>query len=412
MKRRTAPLAALGMAIVLAACSGGTATTAPTTAPTPTATPVPTAAPTQAPTAAPTVVATTTPTAVPTTAPTPDMSAVKDCAKGQTTGPAGEPGTPTDQVSLTPDEMAKVKAGNYKAAILWHTSGDFVNGVDRGIKDVFSQLGVTIVSEVDAEFDAAKQASQVETVMALNPDIVITLVVDPVSGATAFKKVVDAGKKLVLISNVPQGFTYGKDYVGIVSDDFFGIGTATADLMGKALGGSGKVGYIFHDANYYVTNQRDKAFKTVMGQCFPNIQIVAESGLADPAKGEDIAGAMLTQHPDLNGIYAPWDQPAEGVVAALRSAGKPDIKVVTIDLGANNDLDMAQGGNVYGKAIDLPYVIGTTVATEGAYGVLGKSAPPFAMVPALEVTNANLAAAYQQSLHIDPPAQILQVLGH
>lgn len=404
MKRRTASLAALGMAIVLAACSGGAATNAPTA--------TATAAATQAPTAAQTAAATTAPTAAASAAAaTPDMSAVKDCAKGQTTGPAGEPGTPTDQVSLTADEMAKVKAGNYKAAILWHTSGDFVNGVSRGIKDVFSQLGITIVSEVDAEFDAAKQASQVETVMALNPDIVITLVVDPVSGAQAFKKVVDAGKKLVLISNVPQGFTYGNDYVGIVSDDFFGIGTATADLMGKAVGGSGKIGYIFHDANYYVTNQRDKAFKTVIGQCFPNIQIVAESGLADPAKGEDIASAMLTQHPELNGIYAPWDQPAEGVVAALRSSAKPGVKVVTIDLGANNDLDMAQGGNVFGKAIDLPYVIGTTVATEGAYGVLGKSAPPFAMVPALEVTKANLADAYRQSLHIDPPAQILQVLG-
>lgn len=338
-------------------------------------------------------------------------SPLADCAKGQTKGPKGEVGTPMSQISLTADEMAKVKAGNYKAAILWHTSGDFVNAFSRGIKDQFAELGVKIVSETDAEFDAAKQANQVETVMALNPDIVITLVVDPVSGAQAFKPVVAAGKKLVLISNVPKGYEHGKDYVGVVSDDFFGMGTAAADLMGKALGGQGKVGYIFHDADYYVTNQRDQGFKTVLGQCFPNISIAAQAGMADPAKGEDIASAMLTQNPDLKGIYVPWDQPAEGVVAALRASGRKDVKVVTMDLGANNDLDMAQGGYVSGKAVDLPYDAGRVTALEGAYGVLGKQAPPFTMVPAIEVTKENLLQAYQTSFHIEAPDQVKKALG-
>jgi len=44
------------------------------------------------------------------------------------------------------------------------------------------------------------------------------------------------------------------------------------------------VGYIFHDASYYVTNQRDQAFKTVIEQCFPDIEIVAEQMGADKAK--------------------------------------------------------------------------------------------------------------------------------
>ena len=240
--------------------------------------------------------------------------------------------------------------------------------------------------------------------------LVITLVVDPVSGAQAFKKVVDAGKKLVLISNVPQGFEHGKDYVGVVSDDFFGMGTAAADLMGKALNKAGKVGYVFHDASYYVTNQRDQSFKSVLGQCFKDIQVVAEQGMADPAKGQEIAAAMLTQHADLTGIYVPWDQPAEGVVAAIRDAGSK-AKVVTMDLGANNDLDMANGGIVYGKAVDLPYEIGVAVATEGAYGMLGKAAPPFAMVPAIEVTKDNVLDAYKQSFRIDAPDAVKKALG-
>ncbi|MFL5756756.1 MAG: substrate-binding domain-containing protein [Chloroflexota bacterium] len=343
--------------------------------------------------------------------PPPGGSLITGCAQGATKGPKGETGVPASQVTLTDDEISKVKTGNYKAAILWHTSGDFVNALSRGIKDQFAKLNIQVVSETDANFDAATQANQVETVMALNPDIVITLVVDPVSGAQAFRKVTSAGKKLVLISNVPQGYEHGKDYVGVVSDDFFGMGSSAADLMGKALNKTGKVGYIFHDADYYVTNQRDQSFKTVLGQCFPNMQVVAQQGMADPAKGQEIASAMLTQHPDLNGIYVPWDQPAEGVVAAIRDSSKKDLKVVTMDLGANNDLEMAQGGVVYGKAVDLPYEAGITVATEGAYGMLGKEAPPFAMVPAIEVTKDNLADAYQQSFRIDPPDAVKKALG-
>jgi ribose transport system substrate-binding protein len=390
----------------LAACSGGGGATGA---------PAPSTAPSAAPSSAPasesaSAAPSSSSTAAETPLPPPGGSLVTGCAQGQTKGPKGETGVPTSQITLTATEADKVKTGNYKAAILWHTSGDFVNAVGRGIKDQFGKLGITIVSETDANFDAATQASQVETVMALNPDIVITLVVDPVSGAQAFKKVVDAGKKLVLISNVPQGFEHGKDYVGVVSDDFFGMGTAAADLMGKALNKAGKVGYVFHDASYYVTNQRDQSFKSVLGQCFKDIQVVAEQGMADPAKGQEIAAAMLTQHADLTGIYVPWDQPAEGVVAAIRDAGSK-AKVVTMDLGANNDLDMANGGIVYGKAVDLPYEIGVAVATEGAYGMLGKEAPPFAMVPAIEVTKDNVLDAYKQSFRIDAPDAVKKALG-
>ena len=57
--------------------------------------------------------------------------------------------------------------------------------------------------------------------------------------------------------------------------------------MAAALGGKGKVGYIFHDANFYVTNQRDGAFKETIETDYPDMQIVAEQGMADPARAED-----------------------------------------------------------------------------------------------------------------------------
>ena len=115
-------------------------------------------------------------TAAETPLPPPGGSLIEGCASGSTKGPNGETGAPTSELTLSEAEAEQVRSGDYTAAILWHTSGDFVNAVSRGIKDTFADLNVEVISETDAAVDAATQASQVETIMARDPDIVITLV--------------------------------------------------------------------------------------------------------------------------------------------------------------------------------------------------------------------------------------------
>ena len=305
-----------------------------------------------------------------------------------------------------------MQSGGYTAALLWHTSGAFTDAVSQGAHDAFAELGIEVVAETNADFDAAQQANDVETVMALDPDIIISLAIGPDSGAEAFRPAVDAGVQLVFLSNVPQGYVHGQDYVGIVTDDLAAMGITAADLLADALGGQGQVGYIFHDAAYYVTNQRDQAFKAWIEINYPGIEIVAEQGLADPAAAEEIASAMLTRNPDLDGIYAPWSAgPADGVLAALRAAGASDVAVVTMDLDTNVSLDMVEGGNVVGIAADEAYNLGRTMAIEGAYGLLGKPAPAFAVVPAIGVTADNIIDGYRQSLAADPPQEVLDAIG-
>ncbi|MDI9595884.1 MAG: substrate-binding domain-containing protein [Atribacter sp.] len=327
----------------------------------------------------------------------------------ETRGPQGEEPTWYSDVTLTPEEIQKVKEGNYKAAYLMHTSSDFANALMAGAKDLFNELGIELVVTTDAAMDPTKQKTDVETALALKPDIILTLVIDPVAGAEAFRPAVEAGVKLVFMSNLPDGYVQGKDYVGIVTDDLFGMGKVAAEMLADTLGGKGKIAWLFHDASYYVTNQRDNAFKTVIQQNYPDIEIVAEQGIANPADSETIASALITQHPEITGFYVPWDTPAEGVVAACRAAKRPDIKIVTLDLGANNALDMAQDGNVVGIAADLAYMLGYTKAMLGVYGVLEKPAPPFVIVPAIKVTKENLVEGWRESLHQDPPPEIMDM---
>ena len=325
-----------------------------------------------------------------------------------THGPNGEPPTPTSEIKLGDDEVAKLKGGNYTAALLWHTSSDFVNAVTAGASDEFKRLGISVVATTDAGFDAAKQKSDIETVLAKKPSVILALPLDPTTSAEAFRPAIEAGSKIVLLSNTPAGYKQGKDFVAVVTDDLFEMGKHAADALAASIGRKGKVAWIFHDAQYYVTNQRDQAFKTTIEKDYPDIKIVAEAGIADPARAEEIANALLTKNPDLDGIYVTWAEPAEGVLAALRAAGNTHTKIVTLDLSEPIALDMVQGGNVIAIVADQAYELGRAMATTAGYGLLGKAAPPFIVAPVITVTKANVAEGWQTSLHRAPPDSVMK----
>lgn len=328
-------------------------------------------------------------------------------ALAQTVGPAGETATPSAEVTLTDADVAALKDKGYKAALLWHTSSDFVNAVTAGAKDEFTRAGVEVVVQTDAGFDAARQRSDIETALAAKPNVILALPLDPVTSAEAFRQAVTDGSKLVFLSNLPADYKHGKDYAAVVTDDLFQMGKQAADALAKAMGGKGKVGWIFHDATYYVTNQRDNAFKSTIEKDYPDIKIVAEQGITDPARAEELASAMLLKHPDLDGIYVTWAEPADGVLAALRAAGNTSTKIVTLDLAEPVGLDMVKGGAVVALVADKAYELGRAMAATGLKSLLGQETPAFIVAPALTVTKENVVEGWKESLNRDAPQSIL-----
>ena len=313
-------------------------------------------------------------------------------ASAETVGPGGEAATPSATITVSDADAEILRERGATAALLWHTSADFVNAVTDGATDEFERLGIEVVATTDAGFDAARQRSDIETALTLEPDIIIALPLDPVTSAEAFSEAAEAGVSLVFLSNLPSGYVHGEDYAAIVTDDLFQMGKQAADALAAAMGGEGQVAWIYHDADYYVTNQRDDAFMTTIINDYPNIEVVAEEGLADPARAEEIANALLLRYPDLDGIYVTWAQPAEGVIAALRANGNDHTRVVTLDLSEPVALDMAQGGNV---------------AAIVANDLLGNAMPPFIVAPAITVTADNVAEGWNISLHRDAPESVL-----
>ena len=56
----------------------------------------------------------------------------------QTVGPNGEAATLSSALTLTEAEAAKLKEGKYSAALLWHTSSDFISAVTAGATHEFA----------------------------------------------------------------------------------------------------------------------------------------------------------------------------------------------------------------------------------------------------------------------------------
>ena len=322
-------------------------------------------------------------------------------------GPNGETPSSASSVTLTPEEIAKIKELKAKAAIVMHYAGnDWALAQVAGLKEQFGKMGIEVISVTDAGFKPEKQVADIETILAQKPQIIVSIPTDPVSTASAYKKAADAGVKVVFMDNVPKGLEAGKDYVSVVSADNYGNGVAAAHLMAKALKGKGQIGLVFHAADFFVTRQRLDGFKKTIAENYPEIKIVAEQGIGGPdfsGDGDKAASALLTSNRKLNGIWAVWDVPAEGVISAARSAGKDDLVITTCDLGLNVAIDMAQDGFIKGLGAQRPFDQGTTEALLAGYGLLGKEAPAYIALPALPVTRDNLLQAWKDVYHAEAP---------
>lgn len=318
-------------------------------------------------------------------------------------GPNGEKPAAASTITLSEEELAKIKAMNAKAAIVMHYAGnDWSQAQIDGLKTQFDKMGIEVVATTDAGFKPDKQVSDIETVMAQKPNIIVSIPTDPVATAAAYKAAGAAGAKLVFMDNVPAGFKAGTDYISSVSADNYGNGVATAHLLAQALGGKGDVGLVFHAADFFVTKQRYDAVKKTLADNYPDIHIVAEQGIGGPdfaGDAEKAAGALLVSNPSIKGIWAVWDVPAEGVISAALTNGRDDLVIVNCDLGENVAINMASDGPVKGLSAQRPFDQGVTEAMLAGYGLLGKEAPAYVALPALPVTKANLAEAWEQVYH-------------
>lgn len=311
---------------------------------------------------------------------------------------------------LTPEEVEQIKAMNGTVAWEQQNLAEWTAVNLEAAKVVFAKLNIKILAIAGCDMDPSIQKTNMENFLTLKPDVVLCQPQALDIAEATFRPLIDAGIKLVLLSNVPQGLEWPKDFVGVATDDLYGMGELLAHDIAKEMGEEGKIGFLNWAQVNYVTDTRDGAFKKTILENYPNIEII-DSPIGTVDEAAPNAAALITKYPDIKGFYTPWAGPASYILEPIRASGRTDILSVTHDLDDILALDMAQGGATFEIASDLTYNLGWIRAMMVGYALLGKEVPAmYTIVGQMGVKKDNLVQGYNICYRKDPLPEVMAAL--
>jgi ribose transport system substrate-binding protein len=321
-------------------------------------------------------------------------------------GPHGEKAASPDQLKLTDEEAAKVKAGHFKVGISMQTVNlDWSQLQVQGITDTLTKYGVAVTGVASAEYQVDKQIADIENTIQQHPDGIISIPVDFTATAPTYKKVSQAGIKLVFMDSIPTGLEHPKEYASMISADSQGNGQIAAQILASCMPQGGTIGLVNFGVDYFSTNERTKGVSEWMKKNRPDIQM-KQVDFTDPAKVSQIAGDFLTANPDVKGVFAVWDQPALDTLSSMR-AQSVDIPVTTVDLGLQSAIEIAKGGPLKATGSQRPYDQGVAEAMAMMNALIGKETPAWVGVQSLPVVQSNVLESFKTVFKKDPPKELL-----
>lgn len=315
---------------------------------------------------------------------------------------------PTDylELKLTPELAEKAKAKKFKVGIVMHTMQlDWSQLQVRGITDTLESYDAEIVGVADPKWDVEKQLAMIDNMIQLKPDAIIASPTDTAATAAGFKKIQEAGIKLIFMNQQVDGLKYGENFVTVVANEAVKDGMAAAAMLDPYIPKDGTIACVCFGVAFYNVDQREKGFADYFAKERPDVTLKTVE-FTDENKTGQIAGDFLTANPDVKGLFAPWDAPGMLVIAAQREQGK-NIPMTMMDLGAEDAIALAKGTNVKGVMAQAPYDHGVGEAWATMRALLGEKVGPFYTTPGYAALPNNVLDAWKFIWHQDPPKDLI-----
>lgn len=323
---------------------------------------------------------------------------IRDSTRGIGRGPFGERAAAMEELIVPEDKISVIRRKKLTAAISFHYAGKaWMELHQRGIRNVFDRMGISVIAITDAHFDPQLQCRQLESLALLKPDIMIAIPSDNKRTSAAFRKIAESGMKLVLINSVPEGLSR-EDYVTCVSVNERSHGQNMGHGLGEYMYRHGlkNYGVIVHNADFYATNQRDNAAKQVLAEEYPDLRLCGEVRFENEGEVYRKTRELIKRYPEIEALYISWDGPAIESIEALTELGRTDIAISTGDLDYAVAMNMAKGGMVKALSAQCPFEQGQAIALAAVKSVLGEEVPSFVGVEPITVTPENLLRAWKQ----------------
>lgn len=207
----------------------------------------------------------------------------------------------------------------------------------------------------DAQGDIAKQADDMDSLIAKGVDVILVCSLDGNAIIASIKAAYDAGIPVLAISNEPAEAGH-KYLAGFSGPDDYVQGKIAAELMHEALGGKGNVVIIEGTPGQSTTGLRNKGFDDRLAEMNSAIKVLArQTAKWDPVRAKAVMEDFLTAYGDkIDGVFSHDDNTAASAGEVVRAAGKIDkIKIVGTG-GSKNGTQAIRDGLLYGTMDQSP----------------------------------------------------------
>jgi ribose transport system substrate-binding protein len=251
--------------------------------------------------------------------------------------------------------------------------------------------------------DADSQAQQIEQVISSRPDALVVLPQDGAALTPVAQRAEAAGIRVV---NVDRLFTEPDAATATILGDNYQIGVLAADYIADRLRCEGNVVEIQGLAGISVTEERSRGFTDELRKVCQDggIEIVArQPGDFNPDTGLRVMETILQAQDQIDAVYTHDDDMAQGVVQAIRNAGRDDEMFLTGVGGSQDAMAQIEEGGLYAatflynpnmaaSAVNMARLI---ARGEGFPELVPPEVPRQLVVPAATVTRENVAE-YEQ----------------
>jgi ribose transport system substrate-binding protein len=247
--------------------------------------------------------------------------------------------------------------------------------------------------------DADSQAQQIQQVISEKPDVLVVLPQDGESLTPVAQQAEAAGIPVV---NIDRLFTQPDAATATILGDNYQIGILAADYIADELKCKGNVVEIQGLAGISVTQERTEGFTDELKKACPDggIDVIAQQpGDFDPAKGLTVMENILQSEDQIDAVYTHDDDMAQGVVQAIRNAGRDDEMFLTGVGGSSDAMEQIEEGGLYRATFLYNPNMAATAVTMARLLALGEGFPELVppevprqiVVPAAVVTKDNVA---------------------
>jgi len=220
-------------------------------------------------------------------------------------------------------------AGKPKVALVMKSlANEFFKTMEDGAKAHQAQHSsdyTLITNGIKDEQDVARQIDLVEQTIAQKVDAIVIAPADSKALVPVCKKAMDTG---IVVINIDNKLDAGVLAAKNASIPFIGPNNRKgAELAGRELASKlkagDKVAIVEGAPNAFNATQRKLGFEDAIRAAKLTV-VTSQTGNWEMDKANQVVSGMITEHPDLKGIFCANDNMALGAVAALKAAGKLD----------------------------------------------------------------------------------------